>query len=58
MTFEDFMNEIENFSLREERFMDDFYYMFEADAESYNEQYKRMKDWLRAAFEAGKESKN
>lgn len=51
MTFDEWFNEIEVFSLRSERFYNDLDHHKEGSEGSYN----RMAVWLKAAYEAGAE---
>lgn len=48
--FEEWFDELEGYSFRSERFYDDFDYA----AKTRN--YDLIKEWLRAAYEVGKES--
>lgn len=50
--FDEWFDELEGYSFRSERFYDDFEYA----AKTKN--YDLMKQWLRAAYEMGKESQS
>lgn len=49
MTFDEWLDEIEVFSIRRERYLDDLDHHKEGSNGSYN----RMLVWLKAAYEAG-----
>jgi len=56
MTFKDWYHEIENFSLRSERFLEDFeFVLMEGSNENWNEALDKMEKWLMAAYEVGRE---
>jgi hypothetical protein len=52
-TFEEWLNEIEGYSLRSERAYTD---LVEYEYDSPTERWDIVSDWLKAAFEAGVES--
>lgn len=52
-TFEEWLNEIEGYSLRKERAYDE---LVEYEHGSYTARWNMVLDWLQAAFEAGAES--
>lgn len=53
-TFEEWLNELEGYSLRVERAYTD---LIEYDFDTPTERWDMVSDWLKAAFEAGAESK-
>jgi hypothetical protein len=57
ITFEDWFHQLEEFSLKSERFFDDCeYYSNCTDAVDKMEAEAIILAWLKAAFEAGRES--